>query len=74
MKSRLFSIITIALITISSVMAQEAPKVKEKKPPKTDHRDAGTGKYVTEGYANAHPKTTIKETKPPKPRKSKKKT
>jgi len=26
------------------------------------HRDAGTGKYVTEEYAKRHPKTTVKET------------
>ena len=26
------------------------------------HRDAGTGKYVTEQYAKKHPKTTVKET------------
>lgn len=28
----------------------------------TRHRDAGTGKYVTEKYADSHPKTTVKET------------
>lgn len=26
------------------------------------HRDAGTGQYVTPGYAVKHPKTTVKET------------
>lgn len=26
------------------------------------HRDAETGKYVTEEYAKKHPKTTVKET------------
>ena len=30
---------------------------------KVEHnRDAGTGKYVSEEYANKHPKTTVKET------------
>lgn len=26
------------------------------------YRDAGTGEYVTEEYANTHPTTTVKET------------
>ncbi len=31
------------------------------------YRDAGTGQYVTKKYAEAHPKTTVKETKPTAP-------
>lgn len=34
---------------------------KKKPPPK--HRDAGTGRYVTEKYAKKHKKTTVKESK-----------
>ncbi|EEY89627.1 hypothetical protein HMPREF0017_01931 [Acinetobacter lwoffii SH145] len=34
-------------------------------------RDAGTGRFVTEGYAKKHPKTTVTETI--KPSKSSKK-
>jgi hypothetical protein len=35
-----------------------------KKPSKsTDHRDAGTGRFVTEKYADNHKKTTVKETR-----------
>lgn len=29
---------------------------------KTSFRSAVTGKYVKEGYAKSHPKTTVKET------------
>jgi hypothetical protein len=29
-----------------------------------DHRSAITGRYVKEGYAKAHPKTTVSETRP----------
>ena len=29
---------------------------------KTVHRSADTGKFVTEKYADKHPKTTVKET------------
>jgi hypothetical protein len=33
------------------------------------HRDAGTGQWVTPGYARRHPQTTVKETvKNPKKR------
>ena len=33
------------------------------------HRSAVTGRKVTEGYAKAHPSTTIRETRPaPKPK------
>ncbi len=35
----------------------------KKKSTTTRHRDAGTGKYVTEKYADKHKKTTIKETR-----------
>jgi len=37
------------------------------------HRDADTGKYVTEQYAEENPKTTVKETDTKKETKSKKK-
>jgi hypothetical protein len=30
------------------------------------YRDAGSGQYVTEGYAKRHPKTTVGETQPVK--------
>jgi len=30
------------------------------------HRDAGTGQYVTEKYADKHPKTTVREVDKPK--------
>jgi hypothetical protein len=26
-----------------------------------NHRDAGSGQYVTPGYAKSHPKTTVSE-------------
>ena len=29
---------------------------------KTNYRDAGDGKFVTETYAKKHPQTTVKET------------
>lgn len=32
------------------------------------HRDAGTGKYVTKGYADSHKKTTVSEADKPKPK------
>jgi hypothetical protein len=35
------------------------------------HRDAGTGHYVTEKYADKNPKTTVKETDRPSPKKGK---
>lgn len=31
------------------------------------YRDAGSGQYVTKKYADAHPKSTVKETKPAAP-------
>lgn len=31
---------------------------------KRNYRDAGTGRYVTEKYANNHPKTTVSEPRP----------
>jgi hypothetical protein len=34
----------------------------KKKGTHTGYRDAGTGKWVTPGYAKKHPKTTVKET------------
>jgi hypothetical protein len=40
------------------------------------HRDAGTGRYVSEDYAKKHPKTTVSETNkisPEKQRSPKKK-
>jgi hypothetical protein len=33
------------------------------KKPSKDSRDAGTGRYVTEKYADTHKKTTVKETR-----------
>jgi hypothetical protein len=39
-------------------------RMAAKKPTKsTDHRDAGTGRFVTEKYADKHKGTTIKETR-----------
>lgn len=40
-----------------------------KKPPVTpDYRSAETGRFVTESYANKHPRTTVREVSPqPKP-------
>lgn len=35
------------------------------------HRDAEDGQYVSKEYAEKHPKTTVKETDPAKPRKKK---
>jgi hypothetical protein len=32
------------------------------KKPSVDHRDAGTGRFVTKKYADTHKKTTVKET------------
>lgn len=43
----------------------------KKGPP--DFRDAGTGKFVTEKYADKHPKTTEKEHNRPPPAPPKKK-
>ncbi len=34
------------------------------------HRDAGDGKFVTERYADNHPKTTVRETVPQPKKKS----
>jgi hypothetical protein len=34
----------------------------------TDHRDAGSGQYVTEEYAQAHPDTTVSETEAKEPK------
>ncbi len=33
------------------------------------HRDSGTGQFVTENYADKHPKTTQSETVPNSPKK-----
>jgi hypothetical protein len=33
------------------------------------HRDAGTGRYVSENYARKHPKTTVNETNKITPKK-----
>jgi hypothetical protein len=42
--------------------------MSEKMPPK--YRDANDGQYVTEKYAEKHPKTTVKENdKKPAPKK-----
>jgi hypothetical protein len=41
-------------------------------PPKKTHkvhRDAGTGQFVTEKYADRHRKTTVRETVPNPPKK-----
>lgn len=35
---------------------------KAKTTTKTNYRDAGNGRYVTETYAKKHPGTTVKET------------
>lgn len=35
------------------------------------YRDAGTGKIVSKEYAEKHPKTTVSDTVPVKPRKKK---
>lgn len=35
-------------------------------PPAKKHRDAESGKYVTEEYAKKHKKTTVAETDKPK--------
>jgi hypothetical protein len=37
----------------------------------THYRDAGDGQYVTKKYADAHPKTTVKETDKAPPKKGK---
>jgi|SoiMethySBSTD1v2_1073268.scaffolds.fasta_scaffold2273325_2 hypothetical protein len=44
---------------------------KDKKPstPPPKYRDADSGQYVKKDYADKHPKTTVKETDKPKPRK-----
>ncbi|MBI4021304.1 MAG: multidrug transporter [Candidatus Aenigmarchaeota archaeon] len=39
---------------------------------RTAHRDAGDGQFVTKKYADAHPKTTVKEHNPVGKRKPKK--
>jgi hypothetical protein len=46
---------------------------KSSKPAQREvNRDAGTGKFVTEKYADKHPKTTVRETiKPTSPKKKK---
>ncbi len=36
------------------------------------YRSAVTGKYVKEGYAKSHPKTTVSESKPKPPKPSNK--
>lgn len=47
-------------VVISGVTAMAA---------KRNYRDAGTGKYVTEKYANSHKKTTVSEPRPKNPKK-----
>jgi hypothetical protein len=48
------------------VLAQECMVMAKKV---VSHRSAITGRKVTEKYADAHPKTTIRETRPaPKPK------
>lgn len=42
---------------------------KDKGPP--SHRDSGTGQFVTEKYAKAHPKTTETEHNRPPPKRGK---
>ena len=43
---------------------------KASKPtPAPKYRDAGTGEYVPKKYADSHPKTTVKETSKPAPKK-----
>jgi hypothetical protein len=37
--------------------------------PAPKYRDAGDGQYVTKKYADSHPKTTVKETAKPTPKK-----
>ena len=37
------------------------------------HRDAGTGRFVTEDHVKKNPRTTVTETVPVKPRGKKKK-
>jgi hypothetical protein len=51
--------------------AKEQVMSNKKGPP--DFRDAGTGKFVTEKYADKHPKTTEKEHNRPPPPPPKKK-
>jgi hypothetical protein len=34
-----------------------------------NHRDAGTGEWVTKQYADKHPKTTVSEPRPTPPSK-----
>jgi hypothetical protein len=49
---------------ICSIGRKEVRHMAAKKPTKsTDHRDAGTGRFVTEKYADKHKGTTIKETR-----------
>jgi hypothetical protein len=44
-------------------MGKTKNSAKEEKEKTVEHyRDAETGKYVTEEYAEKHPKTTVKET------------
>lgn len=38
------------------------------KKPDVDYRSADTGRYVDKGYADKHPKTTVKETTKPSPK------
>ena len=38
-----------------------------KSPEREASRDAGTGKFVTERYAESHPRTTVTEKVPGKP-------
>ena len=49
--------------------AGETTMAKDKGPP--SYRDAGDGKFVTPGYAKAHPGTTEKEHNNPPPKKGK---
>lgn len=37
-----------------------------------DHRDAGTGRFVTEQFAKKNPKTTVSEKRKPSPTPAKK--
>ena len=52
---------------LAQAMSTYRAAPKDKGPP--DYRDAGSGKFVTPGFAKNHPKTTEKEHNRPPPKK-----
>jgi hypothetical protein len=62
-------IFTLIFIFISNQIIKIMAKSTNTPQPK--YRDAGNGEYITKKQADANPKTTVKETSKPAPKKGK---